>query len=40
MAVFNFEIKRQSYDIAVGKVKESLNSNDISSAKIYIEKAN
>ena len=39
MAVFNFEIKRQSYDIAVGKVKESLNSNDISSAKIYIEKA-
>ena len=39
MAVFNFEIKRQSYNIALKQTKEALSAGDIEGGKAYLAHA-
>ncbi len=39
MAVFNFEIKRQSYEIAVKQTREALCAEDTESGKYYLGRA-
>jgi AAA+ superfamily predicted ATPase len=39
MAVFNFDIKRQSYEIALKQTQEALVAGDIESGKYYLSRA-
>ena len=39
MAVFNFEIKRQSYNIALKQTKDALSAGDIENGKLYLARA-
>lgn len=39
MAVFNFEIKRQSYNIALKQTKEALSAGDVESGSAYLARA-
>lgn len=39
MAVFNFEIKRQSYELALNRTREALSAGDVGEGKYYLSVA-